>query len=261
MRLRRGPIPLYYQLERALRKRIQTHDIDDGKPFPTERDLCEEYGVSRTTVRQTLMILEREGLLKREQGRGTFITSRPALDVPFRLYGYMDDLLLIGAKTTLELTRRELIALDASTAGDMELDQGDEAYLFEGIRRFNGQNSSALFRAWLPRNIGEEISLDDLPTPFLIAKVEQVSLERVARASQKISAAIATTDHQSAIGVRVGIPILIVRHIYYSTAGNVLEVAETHFPGDAFHPVAVLERANSENQPQSNREQEAIDGE
>ena len=261
MRLKRGPIPLYYQLERTLRKRIQTREIDDGNPFPTERDLCDEYGVSRTTVRQALMMLEREGLLKREQGRGTFVTSRPLHDVPFRLYGYMDDLFLIGSKTTLELRRRESIALDATTASDMELDQGDEVYFFEGIRHFNGGNRNALFRAWVPRSIGEKISIDNLSTPFLVAMVERVSLERVARANQKISAAVAQAEHESMIDVKIGEPILIVKHIYYSTADMVLEVAETHFPGDAYQPVAVLERIFSENQPRINMKQEAIYGE
>ncbi len=242
MKLRKGPIPLYYQLERALRKRIQSHDIDDGKPFPTERDLCEEYGVSRTTVRQAIMALEREGLLKREQGRGTFVTGLSLHDAPFRLYGYMDDLFLAGSKTGLELTKRELIRLDASAARDMGLDEGDETYYFEGIRYFNGVNRKALFHAWTPRDIGERIPLRELRSPFLIAMVEQVSQERVRRAHQKISAAVATGRHQSAIGVEVGSPILIVKHIYYSAADTVLEVAETHFPGDAYQPVATLER-------------------
>jgi GntR family transcriptional regulator len=261
MKLKKGPIPLYYQLERALRKRIRAHEIDGGIPFPTERDLCDEYGVSRTTVRQALMILEREGLLKREQGRGTFVNRQPAHNVPFRLHGYMDDLFLIGAKTSLELTRRELITLDAASARDMELDEGDEAYLFEGVRRFNGEERKALFRAWVPRDIGEKISLDAPPTPFLVARVEQVSLERVSRANQRISAAVATAEHESVIDVTIGDPILIVKHIYYSASGTVLEVAETHFPGDAYQPAAVLERVVSEVPIPLYEEQEAIDEE
>jgi GntR family transcriptional regulator len=261
MRLKKGPIPLYYQLERALRKRIQAREVDGGTPFPTERDLCDEYGVSRTTVRQALMILEREGLLKREQGRGTFVTNRQLRDIPFRLYGYMDDLFLIGSKTRLELTRRELITLNAFAARDMELDEGDEAYFFEGIRHFNGGDRNALFHAWVPRSIGEKISLDDLPSPFLIAMVEQISLERVRRAHQRISAAVATAEHESTIDVTIGDPILIVKHIYYSAGDTVLEVAETHFSGDAYQPAAVLERIASEIPNPMNTEQEAIYGE
>ncbi len=73
-KLKKGPIPLYYQLERMLRRRILNGKLTPEKPFPTERKLCDEFGVSRITVRQTLMILENEGLIRREQGRGTFVT-------------------------------------------------------------------------------------------------------------------------------------------------------------------------------------------
>jgi len=247
MRLKKGPIPLYYQLERALRKRIHSRNISDTQPFPTERQLCEEYEVSRTTVRQALMILEGEGLIKREQGRGTFLAGQDPGDIPFQLYGYMDDLFLFGSKTRLELTAKKLIRLDARVARDMELEEGDEAYFFEGIRRLSGESRSALFHAWVPREIGEKIPLQELEPPFLIAMVEKVALERVKRAHQITSAAVATRRHESVINVRVGHPILVVKRIHFSTGDTVLQVAETHFPGDVYQPKAILERVISRN--------------
>ena len=69
VKLKKGPVPFYYQLERALRNRILTGQISPSELRPTERELCEEFGISRTTVRQALMILESEGLIRREQGR------------------------------------------------------------------------------------------------------------------------------------------------------------------------------------------------
>ncbi len=67
LKLKKGPTPLYYQLERALRRRILTAQMAPSSKFPTERQIGEEFGVSRITVRQALMNLENEGLLSREQ--------------------------------------------------------------------------------------------------------------------------------------------------------------------------------------------------
>ena len=76
MRLNKNPIPFYYQLELILRKRILSGKIKPLHALPTEKDLCEEFGISRTPVRQALLALEIDGLIRREQGRETFVTKR-----------------------------------------------------------------------------------------------------------------------------------------------------------------------------------------
>lgn len=64
-------VPLYYQLEAVLQERIVSGHWKPGDEIPSERELCVEFGVSRTVVRAALDILEREGLLVRDQGRRT----------------------------------------------------------------------------------------------------------------------------------------------------------------------------------------------
>jgi DNA-binding LacI/PurR family transcriptional regulator len=72
----RDPTPAYYQIQRRI--------VDDyfrslktGDKLPTERELCEEYAVSRTTMRQALSILVREGYIERYKARGTFLVRKP----------------------------------------------------------------------------------------------------------------------------------------------------------------------------------------
>jgi GntR family transcriptional regulator len=247
MKLKKGPIPLYYQLERALRKRILSDRKNGIQAFPNERQLCEEYGVSRATVRQALMILERDHLLIREQGRGTFITEQDGRDDLFVAYGFMDDLFLFGLKTTLELHSRKLVHPDARLAEEMSLDEDDEIYCFEGIRFFDETQYSGLFRAWVPREIGEKILLQNFSSPFLIAAVEEASMQRVTRAHQTICATVASSQHASAIGVEVGHAILVLKRIFFTTMDRVVQVSETHVPGEAYRPVTILERVTQQN--------------
>lgn len=69
------PMPRYYQIYTFLLDRIQSGEFVPANAIPTERDLGEEYGVSRITVIKALDMLERDGYVVRQQGRGTFVTD------------------------------------------------------------------------------------------------------------------------------------------------------------------------------------------
>ena len=74
-RLERGSsIPLYFQLAEILKERIESGRWNAGDRFPSERDITEEFGVSRTVIRPALDLLESDGQLTRIKGRGTFVT-------------------------------------------------------------------------------------------------------------------------------------------------------------------------------------------
>ena len=70
-----SPIPRYYQIYSSLRGRIKSNEFRVGDPLPSERQLVLDYGVSRITVVKALDILEKEGLIERQHGRGNFVTQ------------------------------------------------------------------------------------------------------------------------------------------------------------------------------------------
>src|SRR6476620_1853084 len=72
---RRIPVPLYYQLQQQLRQAILDGAIATGASLPPEPDLAVSAGVSRFTVRQAVEQLVREGLVRRERGRGTVVSD------------------------------------------------------------------------------------------------------------------------------------------------------------------------------------------
>lgn len=78
---RSSPIPIYYQLKVLLQEQIEQGKPKPGDKFPTEEELCNQYKISRTPVRQALLELTREGVLSRTPGRGTFLVPRQQQNV------------------------------------------------------------------------------------------------------------------------------------------------------------------------------------
>lgn len=75
---RSSPVPVYFQIATDLKNRIIRHEWNIDEKLPTEVELSEQYNVSRITLRQALAELEKDGILKKQRGKGTFIASDPA---------------------------------------------------------------------------------------------------------------------------------------------------------------------------------------
>ena len=73
-----GETPIYLQLYRILRARIDSGELQVGRPIPSEMTMAQQYGVSRLTVRKAVHLLRGEGLVRHAVGRGTFVQPPPA---------------------------------------------------------------------------------------------------------------------------------------------------------------------------------------
>jgi GntR family transcriptional regulator len=69
--------PVWRQLAAILRDQIESGELPPGRVMPSETTLSQEYGLSRGTVVKALDALEADGLVRRVQGRGTFVAERP----------------------------------------------------------------------------------------------------------------------------------------------------------------------------------------
>src|SRR5574341_1328957 len=90
--LKPGPLSKYYQLAEIFRDEISLGTLKPGSQFPTEDSLCREYEVSRGTVRQAVSLLVQEGLICRQQGRGTFVNSPRLGPTFFTLTSFNEDI-------------------------------------------------------------------------------------------------------------------------------------------------------------------------
>lgn len=77
-----SPLPLYHQLKEQLKGKIESQEWKPGEQIPTEMDIADMFQISRSTVRNAILDLVREGVLIRQRGKGTFV-AQPKQEVSY----------------------------------------------------------------------------------------------------------------------------------------------------------------------------------
>src|SRR5476651_2038432 len=105
---------LKYVRVRDYLRSLVTHELAVGDAIPSERLLCERFGVSRMTVRQAVDTLVVDGLLEREQGRGTFVAPTK-MDLEVRLASFGEDM----RRRAMEPSSKVLVAEEMAASPDI----------------------------------------------------------------------------------------------------------------------------------------------
>jgi GntR family transcriptional regulator len=124
VQIEQGVIPRYFQLKGILEKRLQSGEYQLGDKFPTDDELCQEYGLSRGTVRRAVEMLIDAGLLRREQGRGTFIDATQSSPVFFRLANFDEEMKSRGWKPSTTLVSRRVFPAGEDAARQLKIPVG-----------------------------------------------------------------------------------------------------------------------------------------
>src|SRR5215211_3614472 len=129
-----GPLPRYYQLKEIIRERIRSGEWPAGSLIPSERELCERYGISRMTARQSISELVNEGLLYREQGKGTYV-GRPKIPQQLlSLTGFTEDMQAREQRPGARVLEAGMWAADEITAERLRIKVGQPVYRLRRLR-------------------------------------------------------------------------------------------------------------------------------
>ena len=230
--LEQGPIPLYYQLEQSLRTRISQREFLPGSVLPTEDQICEEYKVSRITVRRALEGLKRLGMIERRRGVGSFVTERPQ-GINSHLTGSLSEFLAQAGTLTTKCLSLGEAAPDDDVRCLLSLNKNDRAILLRTLGTMDGAPVGYL-EIWFPFEIGRLLNRDDLSGNLPIVRiVEQVSSVRITRAAQTIGPDLAGPDAAEHLKIEANAPILSVQRVYFAGEQPV-EVANVRYHPDRY---------------------------
>src|SRR5665647_600473 len=97
---RSSRVALHYQLSDIIQDKIESEYFLENDKLPSERELCNMYGVSRSTVRQAIQELENEGYIYRCQGKGTFVAPKKYNQYLNKIYSFTEDMRQVGKNPT-----------------------------------------------------------------------------------------------------------------------------------------------------------------
>lgn len=152
---------LKYMRVRDYLRSLVTHELEVGDVIPSERLLCERFGVSRMTVRQAVDALVVEGLLEREQGRGTFVAPSK-VDLEVRLVSYGEEMRRRGMEPSSDILSAEEVAATPDVADALELLPGEQVYYLHRVRLADGE-PMAIEQSWVPCRLVPGLFDDAVP--------------------------------------------------------------------------------------------------
>ncbi|MGI6148918.1 MAG: GntR family transcriptional regulator [Firmicutes bacterium] len=158
-----SPVALYYQLKSILAQKIMNNEWQVGDRLPSEFELCKEYGVSRITVRQALAELEKDGLVKRRQGVGTFVTLPKIEQQLTSFYSFSEEFRKRGLNPRNEVEKLEIIVPTAKIAKALDIQQDEEIYYLKRLR-YADETLMAIEATYLPVRLFPGLSKAELDT-------------------------------------------------------------------------------------------------
>ena len=124
--------PKYMQLMKILIHDIENY-MNENDKLDSEREICEKYGVSRTTVRQALDELEKNKYIYKIQGKGNFISSKEAKQDLINFYSFTDEMKKLGRVPKSELIGFEIMEANDKTARKLAINKKELVYKISRI--------------------------------------------------------------------------------------------------------------------------------
>jgi len=226
-------LPLYYQLMQDLRTRIEHGEWKPGDVIPSERELCDTYGISRMTVRQALAELVNDGLLRREQGRGTFV-ARPKIRKRLsQLTSYTMDMRARGKQASARVLRLEMVPARPKVADALQIEVAQPVALIERLRLTDGE-PMAIECCHLSFDGCEAILEEDLSHSLYELLIERCGVIPT-RAQEELEAGLCRSSREAQIlGIQCGEPVLLIRRRTLDQDTRLFEYVESVYRGDNY---------------------------
>ncbi|MFT4268214.1 MAG: GntR family transcriptional regulator [Xenophilus sp.] len=230
-----APTPgrLHAHVRESLLADIRAGIYAQGGKLPSEHALCEAFGVSRITVRQALADLERQEVIDRIHGRGTFVRRAKAFQQATELQGFSEAMAPLGLEVRNRLQGFHYLRGDADTVRMLGLEPDAEVASIERVRLLDGQPVS-FERTLVAGDVGRLLALADLVTRDLFAILEQDLHRPLGHAQLAIEAAAADPAFEAILGVPLHTPLLKVVRQVFDADGRPLAYEHLYFRTDAF---------------------------
>ena len=226
-------VPRYHRIAEVLRERIRVGELPSGARLDNQRQLAKSFGVTLMTLRQALELLEREHLITRRHGLGTFVAA-PSIDYDIlQLRRFAGDLSAKGEHVATRLLGTRFAAADRRVAEALRLAGRPRVLVLERLRLVD-EHPMSLQRSFLPSPLGDEVIRADLALTPLHQVLEFKLGVVVTRASETVSAVRLGRREARDLGCRAGVPAFESERVSYDAGGAPVVFDRAFIPGDRF---------------------------
>lgn len=236
-------LPRYYQLASILRERILSGELAPRQPIPSERQLEEIYAVSRTTIRQAIELLIRQGFLYREHGKGTFVSPQKLQKTISELTSFTEDMKRRGIEPGHQILEIGYVQPDEKVCRHLELSPGCPPVLrIERLRLGDGM-PMGLQTSYYLLPAGQTITRAELDSYGSIYRLLQEKFHLIpTEADETLEVTVATPREAALLQVKAGSPLLLSERTTYSQERQVFEFVKILYRGDRYRYYAKLTR-------------------
>lgn len=207
-------VPKYFALKRELIQKIEEEEFEPDCPIPSERELMEQYQVSRITVRRAIDELVAGGYLYKVQGKGTYVKSDDYSQNLFAITSCTDDVIRLGRNPSKKVIVSEIVLADAKRARLLNTAVGDELYLLERITMADGEPLNYTI-TYLPRRLFPGIEKYDFNTQSLYDLLAEKYGVRFAKSRRTIEAVLAEEEISEYLDIDEQMPVILFESTTY----------------------------------------------
>lgn len=240
-----GTKPRYVQLATTLMREIESGQYPIGALLPTEFELCDQFGVSRFTVREAVKLLVQQGLIVRQAGVGSRVQAAP-VDVRYtQTMSGLADLQQYADETTLIVDSKKIIGLTPKLAEQLRVSPKETWLHVEGLRFARDERlpicHTEVFIAPHLRSVSGIHARTKQPIYAILEKEFGVKIVRV---EQEIGAVTLNSKLVERLKTTVRAPALWVCRRYFDERGDLIEQSHNTHPADRFTYREVFQRDN-----------------
>lgn len=226
-----SPIPLYYQIAERIKEQVALGELAAGDQLPPERELCDQFGVSRMTVRQAVTYLAKQGLLDVRPGVGTFIAQPKLTYDALHLLGFSEEMARSGAVAESLVLEQSLVVPAARVASKLRLDPNETVVQIVRLRRVN-QEPMLLETSMIRAAIVPDLEQVDLAQNSLYELLERRYGLHLQRSHQTVEVVIANEYEQQLFGLRSGAAMILLEGVTYDADEQPIEYFKAIYRGD-----------------------------
>jgi len=215
----RASIPAYQRIQSAIRKRIDAGHLRAGDVVASERDLAKLHQVSLMTARHALASLERDGIVERRRGIGTFVAA-PKIHFN-KLMSYTEQMASRSMMAGSKILFAKVLDNEPEAAARLSLAPTSSVIRLERLRHAAGE-PFALETCYLPSSEFPDLLVKPLSRESLFGTLEREYKTDIGYADEEVDATAADQRTAELLNIPKRDPLLRIRQVIYCTKGKAI---------------------------------------